>query len=69
MNERDIVKNVIKSAGSLYGTLAKITGEFPDVYCRHCGMTTKADAARSFRRGWPKCCGYTMTLDKPKEGE
>jgi hypothetical protein len=37
------------------------------VWCRHCGRTQCVDAAECFQEGWPKCCGYTMTLDDPKE--
>lgn len=39
------------------------------VWCRECGATRKVDSAECFRSGWPKCCGYTMALDAPKEEE
>jgi hypothetical protein len=35
------------------------------VWCRSCGRTTMTDAAWALQHGWPKCCGYTMTLDAP----
>ena len=35
------------------------------VWCRECGREQRADAADALRHGWPKCCGYTMTIDHP----
>lgn len=37
------------------------------VWCTHCGRTRRIGAAHCFEHGWPKCCGYTMTLDSPDE--
>lgn len=37
------------------------------VWCRTCGATLKVDPAGALRRGWPKCCGFTMTIDAPDE--
>ena len=37
------------------------------VWCRHCGSTQKVDGADCLATGWPKCCGYTMTIDSPEE--
>lgn len=37
------------------------------VWCRHCGSSQKVDVAASLQNGWPKCCGYTMTIDSPEE--
>ncbi|MHC4062286.1 MAG: hypothetical protein ACYSR6_11895 [Planctomycetota bacterium] len=37
------------------------------VWCRHCGSTQKVNGAGCLRDGWPKCCGYTMTIDSPEE--
>lgn len=36
------------------------------VYCHKCGNTKKIGADNLFT-GWPKCCGYTMSLDSPEE--
>ena len=33
------------------------------VYCLECG--SEKDVANGLRDGWPKCCGYTMTIDHP----
>ena len=37
------------------------------VWCRTCGSTRKVDSAAALEYGWPKCCGYTMTIDSPEE--
>ena len=37
------------------------------VWCRSCGATRRVNSAGALRNGWPKCCGYTMTIDAPDE--
>jgi len=37
------------------------------VWCRHCGRSQGVVSAEAMRTGWPKCCGYTMTIDSPEE--
>jgi hypothetical protein len=37
------------------------------VWCTACGRTQKVDSGAAMRSGWPKCCGYTMTIDAPGE--
>lgn len=37
------------------------------VWCRHCRSTQRIDSTQAMRGGWPKCCGYTMTIDPPEE--
>jgi hypothetical protein len=37
------------------------------VWCRSCGSTRRIDSAGAMQHGWPKCCGYTMTIDSPEE--
>lgn len=37
------------------------------VWCRECGVTRKVDSAVALSTGWPKHCGYTMSLDSPEE--
>jgi hypothetical protein len=39
------------------------------VWCRTCCHTERVDSARALQSGWPKCCGYTMTIDPPEEWE
>jgi len=38
-----------------------------EVWCRYCGRRRYVDSAECLRVGWPKCCGYTMTIDSPEE--
>lgn len=35
------------------------------VWCRYCERLQRVNAAECLARGWPKCCGYTMTIDHP----
>lgn len=37
------------------------------VWCRECGREQSVNAVGAVSNGWPKCCGYTMTLDSPEE--
>jgi len=37
------------------------------VWCKTCGRSQKVDSAECLRSGWPKCHGYTMTIDSPEE--
>ena len=37
------------------------------VWCITCGATQRVDSAGALSHGWPKCCGYTMTIDSPEE--
>jgi hypothetical protein len=34
------------------------------VYCHICKKEQKVDSAECLRKGWPKCCGSTMSLDE-----
>lgn len=53
----------------LYSTLARSHRKLERgrVWCRTCGRSQANDSATSLRHGWPKCCGYTMTIDSPDE--
>jgi len=37
------------------------------VWCRTCGSTQRVNSGKALAQGWPKCCGYTMTIDAPGE--
>jgi len=37
------------------------------VWCTSCGQEQNVNAAGALKHGWPKCCGYTMTIDSPDE--
>lgn len=50
----------------------KIEDEIPQfkrgvVWCTQCGHSQRVDVAYALRCGWPRCCGYTMTIDSPEE--
>lgn len=50
----------------------KIAREIPQisrgmVWCTDCGRSQRVDGGECLRNGWPKCCGYTMTIDSPSE--
>lgn len=38
-----------------------------DVWCTVCGRKSSVKASEALACGWPKCCGYTMTIDSPEE--
>ncbi|PUB80893.1 MAG: hypothetical protein DBP02_19815 [gamma proteobacterium symbiont of Ctena orbiculata] len=37
------------------------------VWCRQCGRSQRVNSSHALQHGWPKCCGYTMTIDSPEE--
>ena len=37
------------------------------VWCTVCGHSERVHAGNALRSGWPKHCGYTMTIDSPQE--
>jgi hypothetical protein len=37
------------------------------VHCSQCGREQAVDPAKCFQKGWPECCGYTMSLERWKE--
>jgi hypothetical protein len=37
------------------------------VWCRTCGREQSVNGVGAMQNGWPKCCGYTMTIDSPTE--
>ena len=37
-------------------------GKNTKVKCSKCGREEKVNFSHCLVRGWPKCCGYTMTL-------
>lgn len=56
----------IRRAGSIHDVLARSMGDPNRVWCRKCGNSKTVDAAACLAKGWPKCCGQTMTIDKPE---
>lgn len=56
----------------LTGFHAKVVADVPQlrrgiVWCTVCGHSERVDSARALAHGWPKHCGYTMTIDSPEE--
>lgn len=52
----------------------KIASSHPDlkrckVWCRTCRHEQQVDPAEALKSGWPKCCGFTMTVDHPDTWE
>jgi len=51
---------------------SRIADDVPQIkrglcWCTVCGRVTNVDGADCLAHGWPKCCGYTMTIDSPEE--
>lgn len=59
----------MKDIQSIHSVLATCHPQLAQgqVWCRECGKTKKVDTMKCLAFGWPKCCGYTMTIDPPKE--
>lgn len=51
----------------IHDKIAKDAGLPNIVYCRLCGRSESVDPGYCLKHGWPRCCNYTMTIDKPKE--
>lgn len=56
------VYSVAEALGTVHPKLSRNR-----VWCRQCGRTRRADSGMCLSHGWPKCCGYTMTIDSPEE--
>lgn len=54
---------------SLYERLANANPKLSrgKVWCRTCRRSESVNTAHCLQNGWPKCCGYTMTIDAPWE--
>jgi hypothetical protein len=65
--QREKAKDIMSKAELLHENLANCHPSIArgKVWCRTCGREKKVDPAESMRTGWPKCCGYTMTIDHP----
>lgn len=64
--------DLIATLEGLAGLHDKIANDVPQikrgmVWCRTCCRSQKVSGADCLRRGWPKCCGFTMTIDSPDE--
>lgn len=55
------VKNIHQSvAQEVFPNISK-------VYCKTYKNELEVDPAYCLAHGWPKCCGYTMTIDTPEK--
>lgn len=54
---------------SMYDTMANSHPKLQrgTVWCTVCGRSQSTNSATNLQHGWPKCCGYTMTIDSPEE--
>lgn len=61
--------STVRKTGSMYDDMVLGAPQLQRgmVWCKTCGRSQKVDAADCLRHGWPKCHGYTMTLDAPNE--
>lgn len=55
-------ENLYKTMAESHPSLAR-----GQVWCRTCGHSQRVDSGHALRHGWPKHCGYTMTIDSPAE--
>lgn len=58
-----------KAPGNIHD---KIAADVPQlrrgmVWCTVCGHSERVNGGNALRNGWPKHCGYTMTIDSPEE--
>ena len=64
MNGKRLIKNIrnlhSNIANDIWGPGNRL------VTCRICGNQKEVNPACCLSDGWPKCCGYTMTIDKIK---
>ena len=63
----DQAKRVLSQLRGLHG---RIVDDVPQlkrgmVWCTVCGHSERVDSVDRLRYGWPKHCGYTMTIDSP----
>jgi hypothetical protein len=58
-------RELLRRASGLHAKLADAIGNPSRVWCQTCGRSRPVDAAKSLAHGWPKCCGYTMTIAAP----
>lgn len=69
MPERTELREIVERMTSIHD---KIAADVPQigrgmVWCTVCGRSQRVNGAECLRSGWPKCCGYTMTIDSPAE--
>ncbi len=63
----DKMQRIATGLGGMYADMVKGAPQLQRgmVWCKTCGRSKKVDSAHCLRYGWPKCHGYTMSLDAP----
>lgn len=61
-NLKNITNLIGKAAATSHPSLVR-----GQVWCTVCGDTQRVDSGKCLKNGWPKCCGFTMTIDSPEE--
>ncbi len=58
--------------GAMYADMARRAKLHGRLKCERCGRSeplSEAQSATYLARGWPKCCGLTMSADTPPAGK
>lgn len=66
------IQRLAEQAQRLTGIHEHIAADVPQlrrgiVWCTVCGHSERVNGANALRNGWPKHCGFTMTIDSPEE--
>jgi hypothetical protein len=62
------VQEMMCGLAGIHAKIAKDAGlEHAKVRCKICGKKLIVDGGNCLAHGWPKCCGYTMTLITKKQ--
>ena len=66
---RDRLDPLASASDTVYQTIVDQTPKLKRgrVWCRACGTSLGVDPVAALKRGWPLCCGQSMTLDSPAE--
>lgn len=66
----DELRNIVSRVSGLHNAMAEAAGlKTATVYCTVCGASQIVDGAECLRHGWPKCHGFTMSLDEHRRGK
>lgn len=58
MNDRQFISSLVTTIPQL---------QRGKVWCTVCGKSQSVNSGQALQSGWPRCCGYTMTIDSPEE--
>ena len=65
------MRDLMNRVSGIHGAIERDLADLPQfkrglLFCHTCGKTEPIRGGE-IRNGWPKCCGYTMSLDSPEE--